>query len=149
MVIELLMKDCEDAQGHICGVVIIQDLSDTTFKMVKTFSPSIGKKSMTIFQEAYPANPKGMFFLGMPPFVEGIFNVMMSFSKEKMKKRIQLVVKDDFTKLHEELGTDILPKEYGGTNKSIQDHLDVLVTNMERNNSWISKQYKHKSNEKK
>ena len=48
---------------------------------------------------------------------------MMSFSKEKMRQRIQLVGKDDLAKLHEELGTDILPKEYGGTNKSVQDHL--------------------------
>ena len=109
--------------GHICGVVIIQDISDVTIGHMKTFSPTTGKKAMTIFQEAYPANPKAMYFLGMPTFMLSIFNVMMSFSKEKFKKRIQLVTKNDFAKLHEELGTEILPKEYGGTNRSIQDHL--------------------------
>ena len=113
--------------GHICGVVIIQDMSDVTFGFAKNFSPTTGKKAMTIFQEAYPANPKAMFFLGMPTFIESIFNVMMSFSKEKIKKRIQLVAKDNYSKLHEELGTEILPKEYGGTNKSVQDHLGDLI----------------------
>ena len=78
---------------------------------------------MTIFQEAYPSNPKGMFFLGMPGFMESVFNVMMSFSKEKFRQRIQLIGKEDFAKLHAELGTEVLPKEYGGTNGSIQDHL--------------------------
>ena len=51
-----------------------------------------------------------MFFLGMPSFMESVFNVMMSFSKEKFKQRIQLLGKNDFSKLHEELGTDVLPK---------------------------------------
>ena len=82
---------------------------------------------MTIFQEAYPANPKAMYFLGMPSFMTSIFNVMMSFSKEKFKQRIQLVAKDDFAKLHEELGIEILPKEYGGTNGSVQDHLGTFL----------------------
>ena len=104
-------------------MVIIQDIADVTVRHMKTFSPTTGKKAMTIFQEAYPANPKAMYFLGMPSFMTSIFNVMMSFSKEKFKQRIQLVAKDDFAKLHEELGIEILPKEYGGTNGAVQDHL--------------------------
>ena len=105
------------------GVVIIQDVRQASIGQIKLFSPSVGKKAMTIFQEAYPSNPKAMYFLGMPSFMESIFNVMMSFSKEKFKQRVQLVGKDNLAKLHEELGTEILPVEYGGTNGSIQDHL--------------------------
>ena len=108
-------------------MVIIQDIADVTVRHMKTFSPTTGKKAMTIFQEAYPANPKAMYFLGMPSFMTSIFNVMMSFSKEKFKQRIQLVGKDDFAKLHEELGIEILPKEYGGTNGSVQDHLGIFL----------------------
>ena len=78
---------------------------------------------MTIFQEAYPSNPKAMFFLGLPSFMEPIFNVMMSFSKEKFRQRIQMCTRGDFSKLHEELGTEVLPKEYGGTNGCMQDHI--------------------------
>ena len=61
----------------------------------------------------------------------------------------QLCGKGDFSKLHEEVGTEILPKEYGGTNGCMQDHLDDLIKNLDKNSSWISKQYKYKSNEKK
>ena len=105
-------------------MVIIQDIADVTVRHMKTFSPTTGKKAMTIFQEAYPANPKAMYFLGMPSFMTSIFNVMMSFSKEKFKQRIQLVAKDDFAKLHEELGIEILPKEYGGTGwNAIEKHI--------------------------
>ena len=90
---------------------------------MKIFSPTTGKKAMTILQEAYPANPKAVYCLGLPSFLTIIFNFMMSFSKDKFKERTQLVAKNDFAKLHEELGTEILPKEYGGTNRSVQDHL--------------------------
>lgn len=123
MVNELMMKDGTDKQGQICGVVIIQDVSETHIGHMKMFSPSVGKKAMTIFQEAYPDNPKAMFFLGLPGFMESVFNVMMSFTKDKFRQRIQLVGKGDFARLHQELGTDVLPKEYGGSNGTVQDHL--------------------------
>ena len=57
---------------------------------MKTFSPAIGKKAMTVFQEAYPANPKAMYFLGMPNFVESAFNIMKGFMKDKMKGRLHV-----------------------------------------------------------
>ena len=90
MINELFMKDCDDDQSQVCGVVIVQDVSEASIGQMKTFSPSIGKKAMTIFQEAYPENPKAMFFLGMPGFMESVFNIMMSFSKEKFRQRIQV-----------------------------------------------------------
>ena len=45
---------------------------------------------MTVFQEAYPANPKAMYFLGMPNFVESAFNIMKGFMKDKMKGRLHV-----------------------------------------------------------
>ena len=90
MINELMMKDCDDDQAQVCGVVIVQDVAEASIGQMKNFSPSIGKKAMTIFQEAYPENPKAMFFLGMPGFMESVFNLMMSFSKEKFRQRIQV-----------------------------------------------------------
>ena len=65
-----------------------------------------------------------------------------------------------------------MPEEYGGTNGKLQDHIgnlnpdylvslisipiffshwktDALIVDVEKNAVWLSKQYKHKSNEKK
>ena len=167
MINELLMAS-GDEQAGICGAIIVQDVQEASIGMMRNFSPSIGKKAMTIFQEAYPSNPKAMFFLGLPSFLEPVFNVMMSFSKEKFRQRIQMCTKGDFSKLHQELGTEVLPKEYGGTNGCMQDHIgksyvmvftfihyichsisDDLVKSLEKKSSWLSKQYKYKSNEKK
>ena len=69
---------------------IFKDTAGTTLGHLRNFSPSIAKKAMTVFQDAYPANPKAMYFLGMPSFVENAFNLMKGFMKQKMKDRIHV-----------------------------------------------------------
>ena len=81
---------------------------------------------MTVTQEAYPANPNAMYVLGLPSFVKSFFNVLLSFLTEKFKNAMQFVSKNDFSKLHEDLGIEILPKEYGGTNRTLQNHLGKI-----------------------
>lgn len=54
---------------------------------------------MTVFQDAYPTNPKAMYFLGMPSFVESAFNVMKGFMKDKMKNRLHVKTNYHTTKL--------------------------------------------------
>jgi len=151
MLNELAMKDpSKDFQAQVCGVVIIQDAHGVTLNHMRSFSPAIGKKATTVFQEAYPSNPKAMYFLGMPSFVETAFNMMKGFmKKDKLKNRIQVCPAGDFSKIQEELGKEVLPEEYGGTNGKLQDHIDALIVDVEKNASWLSKQYKYKSNEKK
>jgi hypothetical protein len=56
MVNELMMRTCDDFQGHICGVVIIQDVAGVSIGHVKNFNPSVGKKAMTIFQANFFSN---------------------------------------------------------------------------------------------
>ena len=41
--------------------------------------------------------------------------------KDKMRERLVVHPKGDMTKLLEELGTEVMPVEYGGTNGSIDD----------------------------
>jgi hypothetical protein len=65
-----------------------------------------------------------MHFLNMPSLMEGVFTLMKSFAKDKMRQRLHVhAKKDKYTGLHEALGKDILPLEYGGTNGKLQDHI--------------------------
>ena len=98
MLNELAMKDpSKDFQAQVCGVVIIQDVHGVTLSHMRSFSPAIGKKATTVFQEAYPTNPKAMYFLGMPIFVESAFNMMKGFmKKDKLKNRLQVHIPSTF-----------------------------------------------------
>ena len=91
----------ENKLGQICGVVVIQDISAASLRHLKNFSPTVVKNAMTVPQEAYPANPNSMYVYGLPAFVKGVFNVLMSFLTEKFRNIMQFVGKDDFSKLHE------------------------------------------------
>ena len=48
MVTELLMEKAD--QGTITGLVLIQDASNQTMAHATQFSPSFGKKAMTVWQ---------------------------------------------------------------------------------------------------
>lgn len=145
MISEMLMHEAD--QSSITGFVGVQDMDGMTLGHATQFSPSLGKKAMTIWQvsviqperpliiyfwrhlydlsykDAYPQRPKGMHFLNMPGLMEGIFSMMKSFSKEKMRDRLIVHPKGDLSMLHEAVGTEILPKEFGGTNGTLQDHI--------------------------
>ncbi|TRY68427.1 hypothetical protein TCAL_07480 [Tigriopus californicus] len=147
MISEMLMHEAD--QSSITGFVGVQDMEGMTLGHATQFSPSLGKKAMTIWQDAYPQRPKGMHFLNMPSLMEAIFGMMKSFSKEKMRDRLIVHPKGDLTMLHEAVGTEILPKEFGGTNGVLQDHIDELRRKMEKHQKWFLEQGKFKSNEKK
>lgn len=89
---------------------------------IKTYT-LVTKDCLFTVQDAYPSSPKAMHFLNMPAFMKNIFEVMSSFAKDKMRKRFVVHPKGDFSKLHEDVGLEILPAEFGGTNGAIQDHI--------------------------
>ena len=74
-------------------------------------------------QDAFPQRPKGMHLLNLPAMLEGLLNMMMSFAKDKMKRRFHIHRKNDLSALHEAVGKEVLPEEFGGTNGRIQDHI--------------------------
>ncbi len=61
--------------------------------------------------------------LNMPGFAETLFRLMQGFMKDKMKNRMVVHSKGDLSALHEALGTQVLPVEYGGSNGAIKDHV--------------------------
>ena len=58
----------------------------------------------------------------MPSFMKAVHELFASFAKDKIRKRLILHPQGDLTKLHEDVGLDVLPAELGGTNGVIQDH---------------------------
>ena len=47
-----------DDQAQIMGLVLINDLANTTAGQARLFNPVTAKKAITLFQEAYPSRPK-------------------------------------------------------------------------------------------
>ena len=49
----------------------------------------------------------------------------------------------------EDLGQDVLPKEYGGTNVSLEELRGFWIDEMEKNRDWLMEQSKYKTDENK
>jgi len=149
MISELVFKEPSDLQANVCGVVLISDIVGTSMGHMKLFSPTQGKKLVTIFEEMYPSRPKAMHYLNMPAFVEATFNMIKGFMKPKIRERIKVHPKNDLSKLQEELGLDVLPVDYGGRNGTLAEHAAKVAEHTFANRDYLMAQAKFKSNEKK
>jgi len=108
-------------QAQVRGFVMIIDLGNATPQHALMMNPVVAKKGFTILQEAYPSRPKAMHFLNFPQLMQGVFTMMQSFQKEKMRKRNKVHLKGDYTELYEDIGKEVLPEEYGGCNGPLAD----------------------------
>ena len=81
--------------------------------------------------------------------MENIFKMVQGFQKEKMKERNHVHPKGDYSKMQEELGLEVLPKEYGGTNVSLELLKDFWIDQMDQKRDWLMEQNKYKTDEKK
>lgn len=108
-------------QSSVCGVAAISDNGALNSNHMSNFSPAFAKKVMTIFEDVHPSRPKVVHILNMPSIFETIFGIVKGLMKKKMQERLVVHPKGDYSKLVEDLGADILPKEYGGTNGTLKD----------------------------
>jgi len=145
MVMESAMNG--DHQAVICGVVLIQDLDNMT--LAHAISPAVAKKAMTVWQDAYPTRPKALHFINMPPVMESLFKMVQGFQKEKMRQRNHVHPKGDYSKMQEDLGLEVLPKEYGGTNTSLDELREYWIDEIDKKRDWLLEQPKFKTDEKK
>jgi len=147
MITELAMRN--NPQATIKGIVLIQDMSGMGAIHAKQINPSMAKKAITIWQEGNPIMPKAMHFLNMPSVMVAIFNMFQGLQKEKLRKRNVIHPKGSLEKLHESVGLDVLPKEYGGTNGTLADLTEYWLAEMEANRDWLIQQTKYKTEESK
>jgi len=75
---------------------------------------------------------------------------MLSFANEKMRNRTRFYAKGgDFAQLHDALGKDVLPEEYGGNAGPLKLQSDEILVQMKSHKDWVRNQSKYKSNESK
>lgn len=149
MQFEVLLKS-PDLQSTVKGLVILGDSGKSTLRHIKRFSPPLGKKMITIFQDAFPNRPQELHMLNVPGFVESVLGVIKSFMNDKMRERMNVHSKGGgYEALYERVGKEVLPEEYGGMNGPIQDHIDAFKKLVYENGEWLKKQEKMKSNETK
>merc|ERR1711892_573703 len=147
MVMSVARKN--DEQAIIRGFVMVQDMDGIGAEHLTMFNLAVIKKMITMGKTAWPVRPKGAHILNRPSIMESIHNMVRNLQEEKMRNRNTVHKAGDLTKLHEDLGQDILPAEYGGTNGTIEELRVYWKNEVEKNRDWLIEQTKYKTDEKK
>jgi len=121
-----------EEQMVIKGLVIISDMAGATAGHLTLFSLPTMKKLLTML-EAWPMQPKAEHILNMPSIFETMHNFFQGSKKKKMQERTVVHKAGDLTKLHEDLGTEILPADYGGSNGTIAELKEYWKTEVNAN----------------
>ncbi|RXG52335.1 Alpha-tocopherol transfer protein [Armadillidium vulgare] len=146
MISDLLCE--EDFQHSVTGISQVIDLAGVTASHSLQMTPALVKKAMTIWQDGYPIRQKAIHYINTPSFFQAVFSIFKTFMKEKIKKRVY-VHGNNMESLYEHVPKNILPKEYGGSNGTVQDIVDYWCENVNKNRKWLLEDEKYKVDESK
>ncbi|XP_018027685.1 alpha-tocopherol transfer protein-like isoform X6 [Hyalella azteca] len=145
-VLDVLLE--EDDLVSVVVVNMVIDVQGLTFAHVAQMTAPIIKKMSTIIQDGYPMRPKALHYINTPAAFDTVFNIFKSFMKEKMKKRIH-IHGSDLSSLHKHIPPSLLPKEYGGTNGTVEDITRHWLKRVEARKQWLKEDEQYKVDESK
>jgi len=147
IIITACIKD--DDQTVIRGFILVQDLQGVTANHVTMMNMASIKKMITMMETAWPLKPKAEHIVNMPGIMEGLFKVAKGMMKSKMQERIKVHLNGDLSKIQEDLGTAVLPLEYGGSSGSLEELQEWVRGKVESEADFLMEESKYKSDEAK
>jgi len=138
-----------DEQTVVQGFVVVEDMAGVNLQHISLFDLAKMKKMVTMVENAWPLKPKADHILNMPSLMENIHNVIQGLQKQKMRDRTHVHKIGDYTKLQEDVGLEILPAEYGGTNGTVEEIRKYWKKKVEDNQEHLMHLCKFKTDEAK
>jgi len=141
-----------NAQAQTKGMALIVDMEGMGACHSTMMNPNLLKKLVIVFQEAYPMDSEilvdlsRLYFLNMPKILEKLFSIFLTFLNKRYKKMMLIEDKDSST-MFDEMGPEILPAEYGGDNKTVDEITRFWEEEMERQTPWLMSQKEFRTDE--
>ncbi|KAJ8681059.1 hypothetical protein QAD02_016846 [Eretmocerus hayati] len=104
------------------GDINIYDLSKMRLGHLTQLNPSVIKKSEVTATKVFGARIRGIHFINAPSFIDRIITLVKSMIKPKLAARV-FVHSSGLESLYEVVPKSVLPVDYGGDEKSM-DELD-------------------------
>jgi len=122
----------KDENHMVNGLMYIMDLSDMTMKHQTFFSFSDMKKSMDMFQNAFPGRFKGFHYYKLNPIAEATMQLFLPLFNKKFRERITMHG-DILESVYKVIPMRLMPEEYlpddytGEKNGNIQSIIDKTI----------------------
>jgi len=137
-----------EQQSVIRGLVQLQDMDGLGAQHISLFTNiTTIKKLMKMGESAWPLRPKMLHLLNRPSMVDSLVDLVKGLQKEKMQRRQVVHPQGDYSGLVDDLGKEILPTEYGGTNGCLDELTKFWKREVEASHDWLKLQTTYKSEE--
>lgn len=139
MILDILGHENEILQ--IFGIIAIFDMKGVSLAHAKQLTFGRIKKAVYAWQN-YHCRPKQLEFINAPVYINVVLNIFKSFMSEKLKGRVRVHFSGVNT-LHDVVDKSILPVEYGGSDGSIDDLINLWCKKTIDYRDWFKEeQYK-------
>ncbi|KAJ3654080.1 hypothetical protein Zmor_013293 [Zophobas morio] len=99
--------------------IFIFDIEGTCMSFLSKLTPNFAGTAITLYQKIYSLLVQGVYIINTVPYVSTLLAIAKTFLKPKIIKRIHVC--KDTSILKEHFSSEILPKDYGGTEKSVEE----------------------------
>ncbi|XP_044743838.1 retinol-binding protein pinta [Chrysoperla carnea] len=140
MILEAAIQEMEAVT--IYGVVVVVDMANVAMGHAIQLTPSRIKKAVTAWENYY-VKPKQMNFIKAPSYINVILNVFKSFMSTKLKNRVHIY--NDSVPLDTVVEKRILPKDYGGDGRNLQELQDYWHEKCLNLTEWFADDEKYKA----
>ena len=139
-------------QSQTKGMAVVMDLKGMGTSHSSLLNPTLVKKLLVVFQEAFPFDNdillelSTIYFLNMPKVLEKLILLVFSFLNKKYMSVVKIQDKETGTMVNE-MGTEILPAEYGGDNRDCEELARFWDQELGRQKEWLSAQRDFRTDE--
>ncbi|KAJ3652209.1 hypothetical protein Zmor_018194 [Zophobas morio] len=113
------MQEIRLKEDVMFGDIIVYDMTGLTFGYLSKLTPSFLTKIMTIYTKIYSIPLKGVYVINSSSYVSTLLTILKSILKPKIFERIHVC--EDTSILKEHFPAELLPKDYGGEEKSTEE----------------------------
>ncbi|CAG9859313.1 unnamed protein product [Phyllotreta striolata] len=130
MIYELAMhKDFE------AGDIVIIDFKHIRKSYVLKTTPTSLKVLNIFLEKIWASRVKGIHFINVPTYAETLIKIARTILKKKLLNR--LYVHSNIENLYEYLPREILPKDFGGDEKSLAELNELWKSELEKNSERL------------
>lgn len=102
-----------DEETQVRGLTYFGDIKGVSTSHITLWSPTEFARAIKWGEQSIPLRHKDVHFINVPAPFRYVYDFFLSRLSPKMRNRI--TIHTNVTEVHESIGTECLPKEYGGT----------------------------------
>ncbi|CAH0726590.1 unnamed protein product, partial [Brenthis ino] len=144
MIAEILIL--EDDNYVVAGEMGLTDFKGVGLGTFLQFTPALAQKLVTCIEKAFPLRMKGIYIIHTPSGFETAFQILKTFLGDKLKNRFQVIGKN-IEQVYSVFPKEVLPKEYGGKTRSLDELTAYWKAKVESYQDWFLEQDKQYSDE--